>query len=660
MKHEPWHELRLVTDLFDRARVRRLRTISEFAEQEIRIPSGPHEGLRFRLDRHPVARLLFNELESGKWRRAFITGPNQDGKTFMSFVIIVLYLLFERRERVVLGAPSAAIAADKWLAELKPTIEKTRFKDELPTRGGGSGGGTPETIFFNNGAILRIMTAGGDDQSRSGFTAPNVIVTETEGFDEIGSSSREGTKFAQLEKRNISYGDTKLTLGECTVSHESGRTWSEYMAGSRSRIALPCPHCGEYVTPGREHFIGWQDAANEIEAMDRARIVCPECGAEWTDEERLAANRKGVVAHGDQKVDRDGKLVGEPPATKTLGFRWTCVNAAVNRSRMRDVAAKEWRAKRAEDEDTADKDLCQVEWVVPAKNTKEDVSGLDAGRIESRKRLGLGRGVIPKGTKAITLGADVGDHLIHWTLVAWGPDFAHVVDYDLEEAPSKEKGIARGIPLALTALRDRIKKGWSTKDGSIVRPSIVFVDSGDNSDIVRGWCESTGHPFFPIKGFGATQQRTTRKRESGSEVVSEAGDVDHYNVIRDAEGEYVEIDVDHWKSRVHRWWRTPLTEEGFTLFDGGQHLKFAKHQTAETQIREFNADVGRMVTRWVAKSKHNHYGDSLVYATVAGHAAGVRFGALMAAARQTAAMDATAEIVAATGTDWLHSHKGRY
>src|SRR4051812_24886925 len=129
-------EASLVRELSARMRTPRLRTLSEFAEREIVIPDGPFAGRRFRLDRHPVARLLFEELT--RWRRAFVTGPNQDGKSLLGFVIPAMYLLFERRETVILGVPTLEMAEDKWNVDILPVIKASRYAKYLPARGKGS------------------------------------------------------------------------------------------------------------------------------------------------------------------------------------------------------------------------------------------------------------------------------------------------------------------------------------------------------------------------------------------------------------------------------------------------------------------------------------------------------------------------------------------
>jgi hypothetical protein len=131
-------------------------------------------------------------------------------------------------------------------------------------QGGGSRGGRVESIQFLNGATLKFMSGGGSDNSRAGFTSRVVVVTETDGMDESGGTSREADKITQLEARTRAYGHRKHIYLECTASTEEGRTWREYQQGTASRIVLCCPHCGDWVSPEREHLVGWKEAATRM------------------------------------------------------------------------------------------------------------------------------------------------------------------------------------------------------------------------------------------------------------------------------------------------------------------------------------------------------------------------------------------------------------
>ena len=90
------------------------RPISQWAEAEIRIPTGQYAGSAYRHARHPISRIWFNELDRNYWWRHAVVAPTQNGKTFMGYVIPVLYHLFELSETVIVGLPDMRMADDKW------------------------------------------------------------------------------------------------------------------------------------------------------------------------------------------------------------------------------------------------------------------------------------------------------------------------------------------------------------------------------------------------------------------------------------------------------------------------------------------------------------------------------------------------------------------
>jgi hypothetical protein len=151
-------------------------------------------------------------------------------------------------------------------------------------------------------------------------------VTEVDGMDTAGGGSREADKITQLEGRTTAFGDRARVYLECTVSIEAGRIWQEITQGTDSRIALRCPFCRAYVTPEREHLLGWQDAPDVAAAKERARLVCPACGELWDDQDRREANADAVLLHRGQSIDDADRVAGDPPRTETLGFRWTAAN----------------------------------------------------------------------------------------------------------------------------------------------------------------------------------------------------------------------------------------------------------------------------------------------------------------------------------------------
>src|ERR1041385_6663468 len=114
--------LKLIHRLADAMRIPRLRTMQEFAEAEIILPTGPFAGLRYSCARQPYSRLWFAEVDSGRGNGLFATGPTQSGKTLQCLVIPIMYHLFEVGEDVILGAPTSDVARDKWSRDILPKI----------------------------------------------------------------------------------------------------------------------------------------------------------------------------------------------------------------------------------------------------------------------------------------------------------------------------------------------------------------------------------------------------------------------------------------------------------------------------------------------------------------------------------------------------------
>lgn len=620
-------------ELTRRVRASRLRTMREFAESEIVHTRGPFKGRRFRCDRQPWTRLWFEELDSGRWSRHVATGPSQTGKSLLCYVIPSLYFLCEYREDVIQGAPNKDIITDKWKKEMRPTLRATRYGDLLPRAGAGSRGGEVDEIELDNGAGVRFLTGGSDDKGRASYTARILLVTETDGMDKSAKTSRESDQITQLEMRVESFGERALVFLECTVSIPTGRTWREYdERGSSGRIYIRCQHCGRFVSPERQHLVGWQNAETESEAREKAALVCPDCGKLWTEEERHEANHDCILVHKGQEIDhKRGKTTGPLPETRTLGFRWNSANNLLTTTAH--LAAKHWAAARDPDESNAEKMLGQFVWAVPYESDEVDLVTLDP-QLLCRRTSGLPRGVAPdvEGV-VVTCGIDLGKWLAHWVAVAWsGPATGRVVEYGRVEVPSDDLGVEKGLLVALGEFADLAEAGWpigSPAAETRASARLSLVDARFETPSVREFLRRRGDErILAAMGFGASQARhhLYRQPKTTGAVVHFLGD--EYHVVHQKEHDLfvVEVNSDHWKTFVHERLNVPRDAAGaVTLYDAAphDHLSFAKHLTAEKQVEEFVAGKG-VVRRWTQVHKNNHWLDALYLACAGGHLCGVR------------------------------------
>lgn len=604
----------ILVDLVAAIRPPALRTMRRFAEEELVLPTGPFAGSRFRVSRNPHLGLLLDEWDSKRWRRSLVTGPQQSGKTTVSFGLPTMYSLFELRETTVAGIPDGNMVQDKWSTDIEPLIRRSRYAHLLPDRGPGSKGGRLEAgdaVQFKHGPQLKFMTAGGGDKSRAGYTARCINVTEAEGFDEVGESSREGTKMAQLEGRAEAFGEQGRITLECTVGTEDGLTWREYQQGTQSRICMRCPHCGEYVTPERQHLVGWQDAATEVEAAELARVACPGCAVLWTEEDRVSAAMAAVLAHRGQWVTREGQVQGPVPATYTLSFRWNAINNILKP--ISETARKEWQAKREPDEDAAEKKMCQFHWAIPPKGEKER-DGLAVVDIVSRTTP-LPRGEVPGDAAALVVSVDVGKWVLHWAATAFtrssdGRVSPHVVDYGRADVPTADLGETAAITAALRQLRDGVAADLFAKAPKAAAAGVV--DGGYQQDVALAFAAESRN-WRCAKGQGVGQYGLGGSRGRGAERIGFGEGWEAWQ-LPGRKAPIYEHQSDHWKGFVHAALTTPVgAAGGMTLFAAaspGEHLTLARHVLAEKAVEEFVAGKG-LVRRWVAMSRQNHFLDAL-------------------------------------------------
>lgn len=614
-----------------RSRIPNLRTMRQFAEQELIIPDGPFRGSRFRIDRQPVFGLWFDAVDSGNWNRFVLTAPTQSGKTLGGFVTPTLYHLFELNETVICGVPNMDMAGDKWREDLFPAIEASRYRELLPRSGSGSRGGKVETIKFRNGATLKFMSGGGGDKKRAAFTSRVLVVTETDGMDESGGSSREADKITQMEARTRAFGSRKRVYLECTVSIEQGRTWREYKAGTESRIAVQCPHCDGWVIPEREDLVGWQDSESVVEARESAAFACSACGGLWSEQQRHEMNRTAKLLHRGQEVSPDGQIVGIAPQVDTLGFRWHAFHNMLIPAAV--TASEEWEAQRDADEDNAEKEMRQFVWALPHIPSIEAEHHVEIESIIHRQHKEHTRAVVPAECELLTAGIDIGKYLLHWVVIGWSEGArGQVVDYGRIEVPSAELPLEQAVLLSLREWREIATTGFPQPDPIKGKHLMVveesWVDSGYQTEAVYHFCRESGRGFQAVKGYGSGQlvnrQYYGPDRLSGD--VRHIGDGFHFSWMTNQQITLCEVNADQWKTWVHGALTCPKDGPGaMTLFraEPREHLSFAKHLTAEEKTTEFKPGKGEQV-KWNRKRKNNHWFDCAYMASAAGNYRGVR------------------------------------
>lgn len=630
------------------SRAPRLRTMAEFAEQEIIVADGKFEDARFSLDTQPWTRLLYVEIDSGWWTEVYGLGPRQSGKTLCFFVVPSMYYLFELRQNHIIATPDMETFADKWRENLKPAIARSQYGGLLPEEGSGSRGSNKiSSLLLGNGVTLKIYTGG--SRRPQGFTAPSVTSTEIDGWANSPNGSNEADKLTMIKHCTDSYEDLARIWNECVVTDEMAPTWQGYQKGSKSRIACPCPHCREHVTPEREHLLGWQDAESELAARRLAYFACPSCGKAIDDKQRLEMNRRAKLVHKGQTIDKKGKITGPMPETRTLGFRWNAFNNVAFWS-TGEIGAREWRSAQSEDSENVEREMCQYVWAMPYRAPDIELSSLVDTSIARRMLPGHPRGIVPAWADVVTVAIDLHKFYGMYEVVAWAKSGrSHMVDYGEFDINSRVDGVEAATERALREFLADIEQGWKHQSGGYMQAALGGIDSGYSASQLAVYrvCQDSNWKFYPIKGQGISMEDADRYRapKELNQITRHIGLGYHVNLQRlgGAAFRLMHVDVDHWKTFVHERLTERMPEEcsgderpgehPMTLYwtdVSNEHRNLARQLTAEKAVQEFVENKGN-ITVWKRMRRDNHGFDCAVYNAAVAHFAGVRLGADLSA-----------------------------
>lgn len=619
-------------------------------------PSGPRGGQRYREEWQPVIGLLWDEFDKDYWKEAAITGPVQASKSFGALVVPTLRDIVELGYEPIVGVPDADMFADKWDKDFKPVLEASdRLRSMLPLKGSGAKGGrAKDRVTLSNGQWTRdikVMSRGGSATNKAGYTSPRLRITEAAGFSSASASERdeEADSYRQLLGRLGAFGLRNIARFVCiegtgTIDDHlpwrlRGKQEDDVLISSQSRIVSPCPECTAWISPEREHLVGWQNAESMMQVMEEAAFCCPECGAVINDDDRRKSLADCRLVHYGQEIAPDGKIIGPMPPTLRLWFRWSAWHNCLLDAA--DTAVKEWEASQIEegtmDRENAERDLCQKSWAVPYKSHLATNETIDPKAIRKR-RDEWQRGLLPPDTRFYTIGIDMGDWTGWWFALAFREcGLLHVPAYgafDVKRSPADE--LSTRIVHSLQEFRDTIALAGMPVEGSNspMLPSAVWIDMGYHPDDVAEFLRDSGghHSIFAgARGRGRSVNQHGGTNNGGynhPKTISNAHPLigTQWNAEWNYKRRLLErtFNADYWKLWLQERLRTKVGCKGaLTLFRAdskNEHAKVSNHLASEQLKREWDAKKG-MVEKWV-KTGENHWLDCAAMASAAGDSVG--------------------------------------
>lgn len=577
----------------------------------------PRSGIPYSRRSQPATALLLDLLNSDYWRSCMLVAPNQAGKSF-TLAQYLFHVLFNLREDVVYGVPDLdGMWRTKWLKDILPFIEASALRHMIPKGGSGSDGGVPKLVLWNNHTTLTPMGAGGGDSQRAGATSRVVLITEVKDFGKTKGGSKEGTPYDQLVRRALRHMGREFIFSESTITTASNLAWQMYLQGTQTVPHFPCESCEEYIAPEREHLIGWQDARTEEEAREKTMFTCPVCGILIDDAKRRRLLQEAKALHAGQTVDR-GRVIGDPPPTRALSFRFTASTNMFAESGA--IGVMEWKKVReqlAQRRSEREVELTQSIFAMPGSAFGFNVDPLDSN-VLMRRAVGTEIGIVPSGMTHLWGGVDVRKTAMHWTVIASGEGVAPKIIAWGEQPVLQDMPLERAIPYAAACIQEIMREGFPFEESKDRLPvMLTLMDAGWRPQDVYAACDQDDF-WIPVRGLGSgcLKKEAYKEPDKTSNVVRFIGDGFHVKFMDDRF--VVQSNASVYKSKLHQALREPLNSlqaMTFAKSDQFRLRKLVRHLTAEKEV--ITGDSGVTASEWEEQHDDNHLLDSTSYANLA-------------------------------------------
>lgn len=584
---------------------RRGLTMSEFAK-DIVIPLGPDKGSKFNMRKSPYMQRPMECLSPESiYQMILCMWPTQVGKTLFAMVALAYYAK---------EVPSESIYATATLKNARKIAERRI-----------------EPIYRNVGLVTRTSTENrksrrtGDTTFSKEFDGGNLdiatvnstsdLASETKRFgigDEIGQWPGEigdqGSPWGQLITRLKAWKKEKKALGISSPTDiDSCKMYNLFLTGTQEEWEVPCPFCGKYQQLKIKHQSGygltWKTKNGRI-VESSIVYECKKCNKSFKEALNPDIQPNGIWTQ-----------YGEPANEYTVSFHLTALNSQF----------ESWYQVAENYELGLDDPVKMKEFT----NFTMGLPWREAGARPKAENVMMQKGTyksetVPMGVLFLTMYVDV----------QRGADRYRMMDeQELSEeiakagTDSEEKNFPRlefevlGIgpghrTWSITYRRflgkvDNAYSGawnllndWANEiiannsgfgfvrhDGMFFPISLVFIDSGYNTETVYQFCEGWNN-CFPSKGVNELKKR---KGDKGDELT--LSNFMRYKIGRSGDTLFYNISTNYYKGQVYAALKVNRTDEdiqppGFYDFPRDYNADYFKMLTAEERRNDGSYHAG--------------------------------------------------------------------
>jgi phage terminase large subunit GpA-like protein len=216
-------------------------------------------------------------------REVVIMSSSQIGKTEI-LNNIVGYHVAQDPSPILVVQPTLDMAQTWSKDRLAPMIRDTPSLAYLvkDPRARDSGNTTLHKVFAGG-----HITACGANSPSSLASRPIRVVLCDEVDRYPVSAGSEGDPVSLAKKRAATFWNRKILMSSTPTNKGASRIEIAYEESDKRRYTVPCQHCKE------DQFLEWSNVKWDKDKPETARYVCPLCGTEWDESERIRSIRQG-------------------------------------------------------------------------------------------------------------------------------------------------------------------------------------------------------------------------------------------------------------------------------------------------------------------------------------------------------------------------------
>ncbi len=425
-------------------------SVVEWVEEHLRLGrrTSPNAPGPVSLDRQPYMREPLECLRDSRVEHVYLVWAAQTGKT-TACLLSMAYLLENAPMPMLWALPSDNLAKPFSQNRLQPFIEENPcLARHIPKDPGAF------SIMEMALDVMPLYMTGVSSPARlSSRPIAYVVQDEEAKYEHV--NKWEAHPVALIEERTKAF-PRRLIIHASTPNMEDEPFWQGYQLSDCREYFMPCPHCDQFIRFefSRETLVWSGETLEEIE--ETAHYVCPICGWEIWDADKLRMMQSGEwratreAAHPSRRGYHLNSLYSPFLTFGAFARKYVEASRALLAQLELQNFRNSWEA------------LPYAKYQVKVKDSA----------VEALKEPGYRRRALPDDDVYLVAGYDPGETRTHWVVCAisvrgeiWVVDWGTLLGFRTDE---QRRGIAahltsleyegREVPLGL------VDSGWSTEE----------------------------------------------------------------------------------------------------------------------------------------------------------------------------------------------------